>query len=368
MRTKVLTIAALMLLAVVEVPAQGWLGKALKAVDQAAKKLDEATTKVDDAARGVTATQVTDSDYAGATVKCTNKNFDITFESCIRNGSTITLTYYITNKSADVTIEYWGRNSMPDGQTKTTFFDSEGNEYKWKNLTVGKTEYHGLDWLMPVTFPEGVKIKCSIVLANVDTKATKLARATVSGWDFYLQFNNVPIADAAVEAPIKTAAPALTLTKQGVSCLKNGVAFGNIPSNCPGFYDRYKVNLIEDEMDGDYNEIIFYAGAEKVAEMNAPPFLSDFTVQGVTVYSPNVSTPDGVSPGMPLSKLAAYKGLDSDNQGNPVLGGFSIGIAYEDLTEYGQKTKDDAYLNGTTWKLTSACFKTGAKVQYISNY
>jgi hypothetical protein len=160
-------------------------------------------------------------------------------------------------------------------------------------------------------------------------------------------------------------ATTFTLTDKGVACLKKGVSLDNVPRACDGFYDRYEINLIEDESEGDYNEITFYAGKEKVAEMYAPRFLRDFTVNNATIYSPNVSTPEGVHPGMLLSELANIKGLDTDNNGNLTLNGFGIGFSFDDLTPLGKETHQEAYAKGITWKISAACFKEGAKVQYI---
>jgi hypothetical protein len=167
------------------------------------------------------------------------------------------------------------------------------------------------------------------------------------------------------KAPAQAAT--FTLTKNGVACLKKGVAFDAVPNTCAGFYDRYEVMLFEDEDDEDYdyNEIIFYAGSEKVARMFAPRFLRDYTVSNAMIFSPKVSTPEGVHPGMLLSKLITLKGLDTDNQGDLILNGYSIGLNYDDLTPYGKKTKQDAYALGKTWKISLNCFKAGAKVQYI---
>jgi hypothetical protein len=105
-------------------------------------------------------------------------------------------------------------------------------------------------------------------------------------WDDWL-WNNIWLIDPP-KAAVATTTATFTLTSEGVACLKKGVAFNAIPMSCPGFYDRYEVNLIEDEMEGDYNEINFYAGKEIVVTMSAPRFLRNYTVESATIYSPKV--------------------------------------------------------------------------------
>jgi hypothetical protein len=86
----------------------------------------------------------------------------------------------------------------------------------------------------------------------------------------------------------------------------------------------------------------------------------------LTVYSSNVSTAEGIYPGMLMTRLITIKGLDTDNNGRLVLNGYSIGFDLSELTAYGDKTHQEAYMKGVSWKPTAACFKEGATVKYIS--
>jgi hypothetical protein len=175
------------------ISAQGWLNKALKKVDDVSKKIDEGLTKLDDTSKGVVERQTTNPDYTGTSIKCTNPNLAIHLESCIRDGKLTVLSYSISNNGSDAKINYLGRSSMPKGQTNTSIFDSEGNQYQWKDLVFGQERYNGTDWLAPVILQEGVKVNCSVVLENVSKAANHLQKVTIGGWDFFLQFNNVPI-------------------------------------------------------------------------------------------------------------------------------------------------------------------------------
>lgn len=193
--------------------------------------------------------------------------------------------------------------------------------------------------------------------ATAAADATATADATAAG-----------NAAAAASAAAKTTAPVakFTLTKNGVACLKRGLACDAIPKTCEGLYDRYTVKFVADEYIGDYNEIIFYAGKEAVAMMYAPPSMDECTVGGAEIFSSNVSTPDGVYPGMLVSELIRIKGLDSDNAANLILNGYCIGVDFNDLTPLGKEVRQEAYDYGKTWRTFTGCFKKGAKVTSIS--
>lgn len=154
-----------------------------------------------------------------------------------------------------------------------------------------------------------------------------------------------------------------TLNKQGVGCLKKGMLFSKIPAKCDGLYDRFEKQVIEDEMDGDYTVYSFYLGKEKTADITT---YGDPAISSITVYTSNVSTPDGVNPGMPLKKLLTMKGVKGVyNDGfGLTLNGYTIGFG--EMTEHGYKVFNDAYAKGTDVKLSNACFKEGDKVLYIT--
>ncbi|NDV65380.1 hypothetical protein D0T60_09010 [Bacteroides sp. 224] len=176
-----------------ETSAQGWLNKALKKVEDVTKIVDGAVNSLDGSPAEETEKQTATSNNIGATIKCSNKNLNIQFESCIRDGKLTVLSYYVTNNGNDLKLNYIGRTNVVSGQTATSFYDNEGKQYKWTDITFGEERYNGTEWLAPVVLPQGVKIKCTVVLANVSKTAKQLNRATVTGWDFVLQFNNVPI-------------------------------------------------------------------------------------------------------------------------------------------------------------------------------
>lgn len=163
---------------------------------------------------------------------------------------------------------------------------------------------------------------------------------------------------------VASAQTSFVLNKEGVGCLKTGVLLSKVPAKCDGLYDRVEKQKIEDEMDGDYIIYNFYRGKEKVIEI---PDYGAGTVSSITAYASNISTPDGVSPGMLISKLLLIKGVKGVyNDGIGLeLKGYSIGFG--EMTDAGNKAFDKAYAAGTDVKLSNACFKQGAKVLSIGN-
>lgn len=176
-----------------EVAAQGWLNKALKKVDKVVNQVDKVLSTDDKSSTKTEETSAANANSTGASIRCSNPKLNIQFESCIRDGRLTVMTYYITNNGSDLTINQLGRSAMPPKQKSTSIFDSEGTQYKWTDLTFGSERNNGTEWLAPVVLPEGIRVKCTLVLRDVSRTAKQIKRADITGWDFVLQFNNVPI-------------------------------------------------------------------------------------------------------------------------------------------------------------------------------
>jgi hypothetical protein len=164
---------------------------------------------------------------------------------------------------------------------------------------------------------------------------------------------------------VADAQTSFVLNKEGVGCLKKNMLVSKIPSNCPGLYDRFEKNPVEDDFNGNYTEYIFYSGTEKVVSSKD---FGDGKFYYFDAYSPKISTPDGVYPGMPIKKLLTIKGVKGNyNDGiNLTLKGYTIN--FDGLTAYGEKLFNDAYAKGTEVKLCNACFKSNAKVISVGFY
>jgi hypothetical protein len=103
--------------------------------------------------------------------------------------------------------------------------------------------------------------------------------------------------------------------------------------------------------------------------MSAPRFLRNYTVESATIYSPKVSTPEGVHAGMLIKDFLKIKGAKFDSRNDGVslaINGCTVGYKSEDLTAAGQKAFETAYMQGTDVKFSTAYFKESAKVQYLS--
>ncbi len=157
------------------------------------------------------------------------------------------------------------------------------------------------------------------------------------------------------------AAPeASELTPEGLGCLKNGAPVASIPDQCQGLYDKV-VKTEEEDMGDTYTLYTFYSGEQKVAEIPA----YGQTVDLLIVYSPEVSTPEGMRPGMKVSELLAKPGLKTlYHEGFEYeLNGFRCRV--DGMKESGMKKLNDAYAQGTELVLAAADFEPDAAVTCI---
>lgn len=154
------------------------------------------------------------------------------------------------------------------------------------------------------------------------------------------------------------------LTKEGVGCLKKGMLYSKIPAKCEGLYDRFQKQVVEDEMDGNYTVYTFYAGKQKVAVITDYGY--EKTVSGITVYSPAISTPEGVHPGMTIKKLLTIPGVKGNYNDGFKLELKNYFIDFDTMSAAGTKAFNDAYLKGTVMKLSPSYFNNTSKVVSIS--
>ena len=174
----------------------------------------------------------------------------------------------------------------------------------------------------------------------------------------------------------------LVLTKEGVGCLKFGMKFDKIPPACEGFYDRIE-RKIQGVEGGDAEFLYFYLGNVLVAETNrgwgetgVEYDHSEDVLYEMTIYSSNISTPEGVYPKMPIKKLLMFEGVEgysrSDFDWTYSLGlsGYMIYYDETDLTDLGKKIMNDEEGPKNDYKveLKNSYFKPNAKVGSISVY
>jgi hypothetical protein len=384
-RIVIFTSLFLMTFAVNEVSAQAWLKKALDKVDQGLNAVDKAL--------GLPVEQPsTTTGYETATVKSFSTNVDFIIESCINDGKTLTIGFYLQNRGSALDVRQFGSvvNPFSDKKDKTRLLDDLGNEYEIVFNAVGKTSVsnsQGINFVLP----EGVKLKGEIRVANFNSRAKTLQLANIVGniYDntrknpnnptspeytpFNLVLKNVPVytsqqvlSASKVDVATAAAAATFTLTAKGVGCLQKGMLVSKIPAKYAGLYDRFEKNLIEDEDEGNSTEYIFYSGTEIVAQAND---YGEGKINSITVYSPKVSTLEGVHAGMLIKDFLKIKGakIISSNYGVYLaINSHTVGYKSEDLTVAGQKAFETAYMKGTDVKFSTAYFKESAKVQYLS--
>lgn len=158
----------------------------------------------------------------------------------------------------------------------------------------------------------------------------------------------------------KTAPTTVTLTPEGLGCLKQGAPVASIPDKCEGLYDKV-VKTEQEDMGDTYTQYAFYAGEEKVAEIPA----YGETIDLLIVYAPSISTPDSLHPGMPVAELQKKPGLKTSyNDGFEYeLNGFRCRV--DGLNESGLKKMNDAYARGTDLTLEASDFEPDATVTSV---
>lgn len=149
-----------------------------------------------------------------------------------------------------------------------------------------------------------------------------------------------------------------TLTKQGVGCVKMGMKYTQLPAKCDGLYTSVKKVVIENEMDGDYTQYVFYNGAEKVMSSDA---YTD-AVKNLTTYSPRVKAANGMYAGMPALELYNHKAkVNTREMICFEVGGYQFTVT--GLSASGSKKVDDEYLTGKKYVIAPTDFIKGAKIE-----
>lgn len=148
-----------------------------------------------------------------------------------------------------------------------------------------------------------------------------------------------------------------TLTKQGAGCVRMGMKYAQLPAKCAGLYTHIKKEVIENEMDGDYTQYVFYNGAEKVMSSDA---YTD-VVKNLTAYTPLVKAANGMYAGMPAVEL--YNHRAKVNTRDMIC--FEVGsyqFTVTGLSASGSKKVDDEYATGKKYVIAPSDFPKGAKI------
>lgn len=155
-----------------------------------------------------------------------------------------------------------------------------------------------------------------------------------------------------------------TLTKQGVGPIKKGMSFTQIPAKHEGLYTHFKKTDVEDEMDGNYTDYIFYNGTSKVMEI--AQYSGDTTVSGITCFSPRIKAANGMYAGMPSIELYNRKAkIDYEVQPLYLIGDYQFTTP---LSATGKKKIGNLYLTGKAGVAAASDFPKDAKITEMSLY
>jgi len=174
--------------------AQGFLGKALKAIDKAAAKVEEtvgnASNAVDGAIGNPSELPSKTAGYETAKVKSFSTSVDFEIESCIFDGTMLIIDYSLTNRGKEIKLFRFGgrKHGLYLPNTDTKFYDDLGNVYDLTFISAGNT------WSVEITgsqtvdvegvafaLPEGVKVKGRIEINKFNSRAKSLKLATIAG-------------------------------------------------------------------------------------------------------------------------------------------------------------------------------------------
>lgn len=176
----------------------------------------------------------------------------------------------------------------------------------------------------------------------------------IYGWIVWIALLLVSVS---VSAQQKT----FTLTKQGVGCVRMGMKYTQLPAKCAGLYTHIKKEVIENEMDGDYTQYVFYNGAEKVMSSDA---YTD-AVRNLTAYTPLVKAANGMYAGMPAVELYNHKAkVNTRDMICFEVGNYQFTVT--GLSDSGSKKVNDEYATGKKYVIAPSDFQKGAKIESMT--
>lgn len=152
-----------------------------------------------------------------------------------------------------------------------------------------------------------------------------------------------------------------TLTKQDVGCVKMGMKYSQLPAKCDGLYTHFKKVVVENEMDGNYTQYVFYNGAEKV--MSSDAYYD--AVKNLTTYTPRVKAANGMYAGM--SAVELYNHRAKVNTRDLIcfeVGGYQFTVS--ELSASGSKKVNDEYATGKKYVIAPTDFVKGAEIETMT--
>lgn len=188
---------------------QGFLDKVKKAVEKVDSELNKVAGKESTTNKPKQSQQLADvangssEAYNGVMIRPFSPHINISLESCIREGSKVTIVYMMTNSGADFTIAELGSSKNIINPTEeTVIMDNNGRSCELRYFAVGDKDNSGFNY----TLPSGVPVRCELEIYNVAQTAKSLSLVNIAGMYktnppgtadqlqyFSYAFKNVPI-------------------------------------------------------------------------------------------------------------------------------------------------------------------------------
>ena len=357
---KLCIILALLALCTTQSYGQKWLQKIGKALEKVNETLETANDVLDGntsnsssssqqqsgQTRGVT------QNVNGISIETPSSVFAVQPISCQREGNDVLFVFMLQNNGNDIS-----RFTLMTSPAVLVLSDNQGNSYPAGIAMGGRIPSSSYDYWADGALPSGVPTKVTMKIIGVSKNANQLAiiqfRGSFGNQQGNFTFRNVPI----VTPEVKTVATGMFITTAGAGPFK----FGAVK---PGQVGDYKVELVEDDSDGNY-----YLATNAQDEWVVRIFSSI-----MEVLSPDFQTEKGIRAGMTLAEVQKAMG-SGWNPGIFQYGNYravvvehspKIGLVIQasDLKD-GGAAFDNAYQKGTDYTPRLSDFKTNAKISQI---
>jgi hypothetical protein len=261
-----LFISLFLLMGTTEVSAQRFLERLERGVNRVTQALESVANPTSDTTTEGNSKQSSTPNYEGTIITCSDPNLDIQLESCIRNGATgtVTITYLLKNNGQTLTISNLGQANLAGSEKKTGFYDNLGNSYQWREITLGNVNSGGGPSINSVTVPEGVSLRGTIEIPNVNRNAESFTLVTMAGWQpFFFSFKNLPIRTVENVRQVSAETSGINIPK--TTGLLDEVDDKNIYWNRPAVSPAKRNSMQIDRIDNDELKLILQNGG-KIAE------------------------------------------------------------------------------------------------------
>lgn len=151
----------------------------------------------------------------------------------------------------------------------------------------------------------------------------------------------------------------------GVSPILLNLETDKIPPSYDKLYDEFKTETINNDFDGSYTILHFRKANKPIMDA----YVYDDTIGSIEIFSSNIGSAEGISPGSKVQNLFDKKGkanISNDGQLSIVLGDLHYKVS--GLKQAGDMKLQNAYATGENPLITAEDFESSAKVESIVVY